>query len=537
MATSLLLAVFQLADPLAVVVDRIRPDQDIQHYHIAVDIPDSGTQIRGATTVRYFVRDGLGPLVLDFDEAFAVDSVVPHGARVQYPQVRDGVLRVAHWGPPGVMLEVTIHYHGVPVDGLFIQDNVHGHRTAFADNFPDRARHWFPSEDHPSDKATVSYAVEVPNGWRAIANGALGGVDTLSTGRTVWHWREDRKIPVYTMVIGAGRMSVSMIGEGSGLPQSVWTFPEDSAYGASQSFERAAEMVQVYSSMIGPYPYEKLAHVQSSTRFGGMENSSAIFYSERAFAAQRVSDGLLAHEVAHQWFGDGVTEYDWHHAWLSEGFASYFGPLYFEAVGDQEEFAAALVRMRNAVLGSDVRDKPIIDTTVTEYMQILNANTYQKGASVLHMLRKEIGDSTFFRGIREYYLRFSDSTALSSDLRDIMERKAGRSLDWFFRQWLLQAGYPQMEVSWSYNGTRRSVSLEFRQVQPQHWGVYRLDVDVLLQLSSGDVVSAKTHFDGIDRSTHIEVRNVGSKPDEIVIDAMQRLLLLEVLDISESPNN
>ena len=124
---------------------------------------------------------------------------------------------------------------------------MHGDRTAFADNFPDRARHWFPSEDHPSDKATASYAVQVPNGWRAIANGSFGGVDTLSTGRSVWHWREDRKIPVYTMVVGAGRMSVATIGEGSGLPQSVWTFPEDSVYGASQSFERAAEMVQVFS--------------------------------------------------------------------------------------------------------------------------------------------------------------------------------------------------------------------------------------------------------------------------------------------------
>lgn len=529
-----LLAAMQGSDPLAVVVDDIRTDQDIQHYHVAVDIPDTGTGIRGATSVRYVVKGGLGPLVLNFDAGFTVDSIVPRGGPMSRAQVHDAALRIDHWGNPGVTLEVTVFYHGSPQDGLFIQDNVHGDRTAFADNFPDRARHWFPSEDHPSDKATVSYALQVPAGWRAVANGRLAGVDSLGSGRTVWHWRQDEAIPVYTMVMGAGRISVTPIGLESELPQSLWTFPEDSAY-AVEAFRRAPDMVQVYTRTVGPYPYDKLAHVQSSTRFGGMENSSAIFYSERAYASRRVGEGLIAHETAHQWFGDAVTEYDWHHAWLSEGFASYFGPMFFELIGEDETFASALTRLRESVFQSDVRDRPIIDTMVTDYMQILNANTYQKGASVLHMLRREVGDSTFFRGIREYYDTFRHSTALSSDLRNIMSRQANRSLTWFFEQWLTQPGYPQIAVQWQRDRDREAVAIDLSQVQPQAWGTYRLTVDVEVR-TGAQSTRAVVQFDGVGRSTSLVVPGVTDDVDEVVIDPDGKLLLLEVVRLDEASN-
>jgi aminopeptidase N len=184
-----------------------------------------------------------------------------------------------------------------------------------------------------------------------------------------------------------------------------------------------------------------------------------------------------------------------------------------------------------------VRDKPIVDTTVTEYMRILNSNTYQKGASVLHMLRGEIGDSAFSGGIREYYQRFRDSTALSSDLRDIMQRKAGRPLDWFFRQWLLQPGYPQVDVGWSYDAARRVVVVELNQVQPQPWGVYRLDVDLSLTTADGETFSATARFDGANRTVRVQIDGVRSRPASLRVDPTQKLLLLEVLSVSETRND
>ena len=168
-----LLTLFQAVDPLAVVVDDMRPDHDALHYHIAISIPERGTSIVGAVTISYIVRAASGPLVLDFDSVFTIDSVLSDDGLRHAGAVRDGQMRIEHWGNVGDTLAVTVYYRGAPRDGLFIQANIHGDRTAFADNWPNRAHHWFPGEDHPSDKATASFAIEVPPDWRVIANGTL----------------------------------------------------------------------------------------------------------------------------------------------------------------------------------------------------------------------------------------------------------------------------------------------------------------------------------------------------------------------------
>lgn len=523
-----LLTLLQAGDPLAVVDDAIRGDHDILHYHVAVSIPDRGTMVRGATTVRYVVRGGAGPVTLDFDDVFTIDSIVWPGGPPVAGAVRDGRLAVDRWGAVGDTLAFTVFYRGRPADGLFIQENVHGERTAFADNWPNRARHWFPSEDHPSDKATASFEVEVPAGWRAIANGALEGVDTLATGRTRWRWRSDRPIPVYTMVVGGGPLTVTPIGAPGGLDHALWTFRQDSAFAVDGPFRRAQRMVEAYTRLIGPFPYAKLAHVQSSTRFGGMENSSAIFYAEGGYASRRMGDGVVAHETAHQWFGDAVTEFDWHHLWLSEGFASYFDPVFFQLAGEEERFRDDMARKKASYLASDVVDRPILDTTVTDLFALLNANNYLKGAWVLHMLRGEVGDSAFFGAVREYYRIFRDSTALTSDFLAVVDRHAGRSLRWFFEQWLLQPGYPQVEVEWAWHRERREVEVRLVQRQPAEWGRFALTVPVLVHLAPGGVARGAARFSGTDPTAVVRLGGIDAEPLDVAVDPDGNLLLTVV---------
>jgi aminopeptidase N len=316
-----------------------------------------------------------------------------------------------------------------------------------------------------------------------VANGRLEGVDTLPDRRTRWRWRSSRPIPTYTMVIGAGRLAVTALPTQAGVPQSVWTFPEDSAFAVEGPFGRAPAMVDAYTRLIGAFPYAKLAHVESSTRFGGMENSSAIFYAETPFVDRSMDESVVAHETAHQWFGDAVTARDWHHLWLSEGFASYFGPLFYELVQQPDRFREAMERGRRVYMASEVVDRPIIDTAEKNISRLLNENNYPKGAWVLHMLRREIGDSAFFGGIRAYYSTFRDSTALSSDLAAVMERFSGRPLDWFFQQWLLQPGYPRLELVWNF--AAGTLSLEIKQTQRSAWGFYRVTLPVELELEDG----------------------------------------------------
>lgn len=483
---SLLLS--QAGDPLAVRVDAVRPRQNVLHYDIAIAIPDEGQIIRGRTTLRFLVSGG-ALLRLDFDTAFTVDSVLlvdPHGrttpaARLQWSFARDGALGIRAAGVAGDTLGAIVVYHGAPTDGLFIRPNVHGERSAFADNWPNRAHHWFPSYDHPSDKATVSFAVAVPRGWRAVANGRLMGVDTMADGRTTWHWAESRPVPVYTMVIGAAHFAVTPIPT-LGPPQSVWTFPEDSAFAVTGPFRRAGKIVDAFSRLLGAFPYEKLAHIESSTRFGGMENSSAIFYDEKRYGNRTMREGVVAHETAHQWFGDAVTEADWHHLWLSEGFASYFEPLFYESLGDTAAFRMHMEEERQAYLASaaDVA-RPVIDTAQHDLFHLLNRNNYEKGAWVLHMLRRQIGDSAFFSGLRAYVAAFRDSVALTSDFAAIMERAAGRSLQTFFREWLLQPGYPQLKLATRCADGHLTVTIE--QVQPDAWGLWTLSLPATVDRS------------------------------------------------------
>jgi aminopeptidase N len=369
-----------------------------------------------------------------------------------------------------------VDYHGTPQDGLIIGSNAHGRRVAFADNWPERARFWLPTVDQPSDKATARFTIEAPARWRVVANGMPNRIS--GDGHD---WNELHPIPVYTMVIGAGEFTVSkhrpVINGRDTIPIEVWTYPEDSAFADSVPFRRATEIVEVMQRLIGPFPYEKLAHVQSSTRFGGMENSSAIFYAEKPYVERRMGEGVVRHETAHQWFGDAVTERDWPDVWLSEGFATYFDGVIEAGLDGDSTLARHMRTNAEGYFASAVTDRPIVDSAyAADPIKLLNANSYPKGAWVLHMLRGLIGDRPFFDGLRTYYRTYRDSTATSEDFQHVMEGASGTKLSWFFHQWLYQPGYPQLDVTWQYDAGAGRVLVGITQRQKPEWGLFRLPV-------------------------------------------------------------
>jgi aminopeptidase N len=201
--------------------------------------------------------------------------------------------------------------------------------------------------------------------------------------------------------------------------------------------------------------------------FGGMENASAIFYSdETSITGTRKSESLLAHEIAHQWFGDMATEADWSHLWLSEGFATYMTILYFENKYGSDTAKYMLSQNRHTVIDfARKRLQPVVDSSVTNYMELLNANSYQKGGWVLHMLRRQLGDSLFWKGIRLYYSRFAGKNAITDDLRKAMEDASGSDLKQFFHQWLFVRGHPKLDIQWSYNNDKKEININVTQQQ------------------------------------------------------------------------
>ena len=479
-----------------------RAGYDVGHYALELDLsrPASG-RFGAVATLRGDVAAWADRVDLDFI-GLEVRSVLVDGVPADFGR-GGSVLTIGPFEPsPDVTRrEIRIEYGGAPQNGLFFDEDRDGEPTAFADNWPNRARWWFPSNDHPLDKATVRFEVLAPEGYAVIANGRL--LETLpgTGGGRLWVWETDPEAPIpsYTMVVGMARFERRPLGEaGCGLSPaappgpaggepcadvSVWALAGDGDYGAER-FARAPDMLDFYSELIGPYPYEKLAHVESSTRFGGMENSSAIFYGRGAWEERRMGEGVIAHETAHQWFGDAVSPASWHHLWVSEGFASYFSPLYFEARDGVDAFRSMMRASRQTAVGSDVVGQAIVDSSSNQLFDLLNRNNYQKGAWVLHMLRDELGDEAFFRGIRDYYARHLHGVALTADVRAAFERASGRELGWFFDQWVHAPGHPQLEIEWEPEGADLLVSI--RQMQPLEWPAFALEVELEVEGGPAD---------------------------------------------------
>jgi len=331
------------------------------------------------------------------------------------------------------------------------------------------------------------------------------------------------------MVLGAGEFTVSqhrpVINRRDTIPIQVWTYPEDSAFADSVPFRRATEIVEVMQRLIAPFPYEKLAHVQSSTKFGGMENSSAIFYAEKPYVERRMGEGVVRHETAHQWFGDAVTEREWPDIWLSEGFATYFDGVIGAALDGDTVLVNSMRANAESYFKSDVTDRPIVDSGyASDPIKLLNANSYPKGAWVLHMLRGTIGDSAFFRGLRTYYRTYRDSTATSEDLQRVMEKEARADLGWFFHQWLYQPGYPQLDVTWQYDAGARKVLLGITQRQKPEWGLFRLPV-LTLEFRAANGATLRRDV-AVTRGRETVARfDIPFAPAEVRVDPDGKLLL------------
>jgi aminopeptidase N len=255
--------------------------------------------------------------------------------------------------------------------------------------------------------------------------------------------------------------------------------------------------------------------------FGGMENAGCIFYSENSVTGRQEAERLIAHEIAHQWFGNSVTEEDWHHVWLSEGFATYFTSCYMASVYGDEKLQTDMQSARSRIITSYRRSPaPVIDTTVTEFMKLLNTYSYQKGAWVLYMLSNEIGEKAFNDGIRIYYNRYRNRTATTPDLVEIMEEVSGNELDYFFNQWLSRPEIPAISIAWEFNSRRGEATITIEQLQPGYIFNFPLEAEIITDEGS------ELHQFRIDKQSQSFVVKTGSRVNSINPDPGVKLLYM-----------
>jgi aminopeptidase N len=316
------------------------------------------------------------------------------------------------------------------------------------------------------------------------------------------------------MVIGVARFAVLHLGETAGVPIASWVYPE----GRDKSLLELADAPAILDWLVrtvGPYPFEKLANVESRTRFGGMENAGAIFYAQKVIGDGASDYGLLAHELAHQWFGNAVTEADWTHVWLSEGFATYLGWLAVAEARGSDAFRELREKGRERVIEFTAREpmRRVVEDAVPDPKKLLSPLVYETGAFVLHMLRRSIGDAAFFAGLRDYYRLYRDRNATTDDFRGVMERASGRELRPFFEQWLRRPGLPHLEGRYSYNRRRHELVIEILQLQPGE--PYALSLDLELR-ARGDAPRRETlELSSIRQTFRLPM---GAPPESVQLD-------------------
>ena len=262
--------------------------------------------------------------------------------------------------------------------------------------------------DHPSDKASVDFIVTAPDHYQVVSNGLQTEETNLPNHFKITHYTETVPLATKVMVIGVADFAVNLSGNVDCIPVYSWVYPENKDKGF-YDYALADNILPFFIKNVGPYAYKKLANVQSKTRFGGMENASAIFYFENSVVGDRKVEALLTHEIAHQWFGNSATEKNWQHIWLSEGFATYMTHLYLENKYGLDTLLKRMKTDRNDVIEfSKKKNTPVVDTTITKnFMELLNTNSYQKGGWILHMLRRKLGDEIFWKGIKKYYADYA----------------------------------------------------------------------------------------------------------------------------------
>lgn len=481
---------------------------DVRHVRLEVTLDFERRAVTGAATHTCApINDGLTRVEFD-----AVDMTIravrlASGAELSFTY-GDGKLSVTLDRPyaAGEELAVRIEYEAVPRRGLYFigPDEAYPQkpRQCWSQGQDEDSRHWFPCFDYPNERHSSELLATVPSTMIVVGNGELVSVhDDPAHGTRTYHWYQEVPHVAYLTSIVAGEFA-HWSERAAGVPL-LYYVPPDRLEDGKRALGRTAAMMEFFSKRVAAYPYPKYAQsVVADFIFGGMENISAttltenVLQDERAFPDyQSAGDGLVAHELAHQWFGDLLTCRDWSHAWLNEGFATYFDALFTESYYGLDEFRYQLFLNAEAYFDEDNRRyrRPIVHNVYHEPIDIFDRHLYEKGSLVLHMLRYILGDDLWWKAIRFYVERNRERVVITPEFQRAIEEATGRNLDWFFDQWVYRGGHPQFKVAWEWNDAAKLAKVTVSQTQnvDDLTPLFRMPVVVDFALDSGERVACR----------------------------------------------
>lgn len=479
---------------------------DVQRYRIELRFDEAARSFQGTARITLLpLRDGFEACELDA-ETFRVTSVRDGQGELRFEQPPGKLtvhLRRPHRRQEMAVFTVAYEARHVSVDpvkygmmqgydlGLSFKDESPDHpRLINTLSFPEGARHWFPSNDHPADKAASEIIATVREGDQAIANGRLVSVTKTPAG-TRFHWVQDKPHSTYLFVLVAGPY-VKVADTRGTLPVNFWVYPKDQD-DALRAFGQTRQILRFFEREYGvPFPWDKYDQITIPRFGGGAESTSATVIGDVQIHDEKADKDfsthwLVAHEAAHQWWGDLVTMRDWGEAWINESFATYGEYLYSKHSLGEDEGALNLMEKRNVYL-EEARTKyqrPIVWGGWQIPNQNFDRHTYQKGAAVLHMLRWIMGDEPFRKAVTRLLEKHAYSTADARDFLAAIRETSGQRLDSFFDQWIYRAGHPVFEVSWEWLESGRTARLKVLQKQSP---LFETPVDVGIVSAGGKKV-------------------------------------------------
>jgi aminopeptidase N len=474
-------------------------DYDLQHSRIALRFDVEQKKVLGEVTHSLTIlRDGIAKISFD-SVGLTIESVTLNKAPAKFETTADKlIVPLPGAAKAGDKFEVTIRYEGKPTKGMYFilpdKDYPDRPKQIWTQGESEDTRYYLPTYDYPNDRLTTETILTVPASWITVSNGKLISVSEAGKGLKTWTWRESLPSSTYLITVVAGEFDEAK-DSWRGMPVTYYA-PKGRGDRLPINYSRTPAMIDLFSKKLGvDYPWEKYAQVMVDDFVaGGMENSSATTNTSSSLNHPKIAaelytdeDGLISHELGHQWFGDLATCKDWGDIWLNEGFATFMENVWTEAhygkdQADYERWEGA----RQWFAEGNLYNKPIVRHDFDDSSEF-DGNAYTKGGLVLHMLRRQLGEDAFYRGLKHYLEVNRGKNVVTADLAKAIEESSHTSVDQFFSQWLYGAGAPKFDLSYSYDNDKRQVALTVKQTQKVEGrvGIFRVPINVEITTPSG----------------------------------------------------
>jgi aminopeptidase N len=510
---------------------------DVKHIRAKLDVDTANHKVSGVVTHTISpLHPFLNQVELDCGPDLNVTKVsIGKVAKPCRFEIVRGKLTIKLDRPynPAEIFDLAIEYSGKPSRGLYFVEPAAGYPkktlSFWTQGESEDTRCWLPCYDYPNDRATSEMIITVPKPLFVLSNGAL--VEKQDSAQaTTYHWKMDVPHVSYLMSLAGAEFAVyhDRVGE---LPLEYYVAKHIDEPTARRFMGHTPKMIRFFSEKIGErYPYNKYAQVCVPDFIaGGMENITATTMTDSVLvdetaALEGDADGLVAHELAHQWFGDYLTGKDWSHIWLNEGFATYFAALFAEQDHGDDVFRLDMYQTARGYQGEDqFSRRTLVEERYRSSEDMFDGVTYSKGACVLHVLRGLLGDAAWWKGIREYVAAHKLGTVETDDFRKAMEGASGKDLKWFFDQWVYKAGHPELAVRWHYEDTDKTLRVNVRQIQEldEQTPLFRLPTTLEITESAGGPRAIPIVIDG---RSHEFVIPCATRPRMVEIDPRGWLL-------------